>query len=92
MNVTTEEQRDTLKQLAEENDDWLYSDEAETATLDQLQAKIDGMMAIIEPAEKRYTEWSKRPEMVKSARHYIITYYNATKNASETKPWLADSE
>lgn len=81
-----------MKQLAEENDDWLYSEEADTATIDQIQAKVDEMLAIIEPAEKRYTEWQKRPEMMKSAREYIKTYWNATMNATETKPWLAGED
>jgi hypothetical protein len=67
-----------LKKFAEENDDWLYSEEAESASIDDIQRKIDVMLAIIEPAEKRYTEWLKRPEMLKSAREYINTYYTAT--------------
>ena len=36
INVTTEAQRETLLQLAEENDDWLYSVEAENASIQMI--------------------------------------------------------
>jgi hypothetical protein len=41
--VTTEEQRDLLKGLAEEYDDWLYTNEADDADLPIINKKIDSI-------------------------------------------------
>jgi hypoxia up-regulated 1 len=88
INVTTEEQRSELLELSETYDDWLYTDEADEANITTIKEKYNSMMDIIEPAEKRYTEWLQRPAMLKSAYEYVNKYTESIENATAEKPWL----
>jgi len=75
-----------------EYDDWLYTDEADDADIPTIDKKIDSIIDIIGPAEKRIQEMLIRPDMVESAFQYLEFFYNQTTNETLIKPWITEND
>lgn len=75
--------------MAEANDDWLYSEEADNAEFSDVQAKINLMRDIIQPAEYRYNQWLVRDEMIVSANSYLDGLIEGVVNATKKKKWIS---
>ena len=84
-----------MRNLADEFDDWLYSDEADEANLTVVRSKIRKMTEIIDPAEIRHHEWKIRPKVLDDAFNYMQSLVNFTNNDTyfrTVKPWFTDEE
>jgi hypothetical protein len=83
--ISTEEQREELSKLSMEAEDWLF-DEGDTAPLETIKAKLEGLSS---PAEKiwfRLSEMTKRPEAVKDLREKL------TEIETKFNKWVSDKE
>ena len=88
--VTTEEQREALKEELMEKEDWLYMDGAHASaaeykkTHDDLKTKGDAI-------EFRAKEQIRRPEMITKARAFVAKATPEIESWPEKKPWLNET-
>ena len=83
--ISTAEQREEISKLSMEAEDWLF-DEGDTAPLETIKAKLEGVSS---PAEKiwfRLSEMTKRPEAVKALRDQL------TEIETKFNKWVSDKE
>ena len=89
--VSTEEQREELRNLAENGEEWLY-DDGDDADLDTLKAKF---AEISEPAEKVWTrvkEFVARPEAITEMQKKLVKVEEILEKWAETMPQVTDEE
>jgi molecular chaperone DnaK (HSP70) len=70
--VTTEESRDSLREQLSEHSDWLYEDEAEDASLDTVQARVDLVNEMMEPVLTRARDFAQGAEEAEKARDGLV--------------------
>jgi len=69
------DEKETLKRLLEEAENWLYSEAGEDATKSAYVEKLDQLKAVGGPAAFRYKESQDRPAAVKRLRETLSKYY-----------------
>lgn len=89
MQVTTEEMRDSFKEMLTDAEDWLYMDpEADKAEAEIFKAKLDVLQAVGDPMHIRMYEMQRRPDRMKKALELTDVVAMATNSWLETRPWL----
>lgn len=63
--VSTKEQRDSISMTLQATREWMESGELAAATTEVLKQKYNALKEVVEPIQKRRTESTKRPEVVK---------------------------
>ena len=89
--VSTEEQRESLRELANEAEDWLYDDGA-SADLSTMEEKYTELST---PAEKiwfRLKESTERPEAIKAVKAKMDKVEELLKKWEESKPQVTEEE
>jgi hypoxia up-regulated 1 len=89
--VSTEEQREELRKLASDGEEWMY-DDADDADLDTLKAKYEELS---EPAEKvwiRVKEMTSRPEAITELRKKLVKIEDILEKWATTVPQVTDEE
>lgn len=87
--VTTEEMRDSFKEMLTDAEDWLYMDpEADKAEAEIFKAKLDVLRAVGDPMHIRMYEMQRRPDRMKKALELTDVVAMATNSWLETRPWL----
>lgn len=86
--VTTEFQRQEFRDALNEMEDWLYEDEASSATSDMLYSKMLELQKMGDPIKGRVSELERRPARVLAALELTEIVSKATNSWPETKPWL----
>ncbi|BGO94211.1 hypothetical protein NBRC10512_006845 [Rhodotorula toruloides] len=71
---SSEEDKEKLRQLASQAEDWLYSEEGEDATKSAYVERLDGLKAIADPVALRYREQDDRPRAAAQLRELLNEY------------------
>uniref|UniRef100_A0A6T6CI20 Uncharacterized protein n=1 Tax=Compsopogon caeruleus TaxID=31354 RepID=A0A6T6CI20_9RHOD len=74
--VTTETERDSMKEKLNDAEDWLYTDESKS--LDLLESKDKSIRQVCDPFLERIAEHERRPEVVSQFRERIELMKNST--------------
>ena len=88
MQVTTDFQRQEFKDALDAMEDWLYEDEASTATVETLYDKMLELQKMGDPIKGRVSELERRPERLQAAKQLTDMVAMAVNSWPETKPWL----
>merc|ERR1712232_1159341 len=89
--ISTEEQREELRKLAEDGEEWLY-DDGYNADLSTMEAKY---VELSEPAEKvwfRLKELTLRPEAIESLKKKLTKVEGLLEKFAESMPQITDEE
>ena len=89
--VTTEEERESLKEELMEKEDWLYMDGAH-ATAKEYKKTHEGLKAKGDAIEFRAKEQVERPKMVAKAQAFIEKSKSEVESWPEKKPWLNETD
>ena len=89
--VTTEEEREALKEELMEKEDWLYMDGAH-ATAKEYKKTHEGIKAKGDAIEFRAKEQIERPKMLAKARAFIEKSKSEVESWPEKKPWLNETD
>ncbi len=90
--VSTEDQREEVKTLCREIEDWLYGSEAKSAGVSDLKAKLQGVKKVAKPLFDRYAESKARPLAVNKAHKKIADMQAKMANWTQTLPWITEEE
>ncbi|BGP10390.1 Heat shock protein hsp88 [Rhodotorula toruloides] len=71
---SSEEDKEKLRQLASQAEDWLYSEDGEDATKSAYVERLDGLKAIADPVALRYREQDDRPRAAAQLRELLNEY------------------
>ncbi|BGP02542.1 Heat shock protein-like protein SSE1 [Rhodotorula toruloides] len=71
---SSEEDKEKLRQLASQAEDWLYSEEGEDATKSAYVERLDGLKVIADPIALRYREQDDRPRAAAQLRELLNEY------------------
>jgi hypoxia up-regulated 1 len=69
-------------------EDWLYTDEAETAGVDILRTKLQTLTAVGDPVKMRVYELQRRPERIAGARALVGMVEKVANSWPDARPWL----
>ena len=87
--VTTEDMRDSFKEMLMDAEDWLYMDPtADKAEAEIFQAKLAVLKAVGDPIQGRVFEMQRRPERMQKALELTEVVAMATNSWPEMRPWL----
>lgn len=86
-----QERQDASKSLLEA-EDWIYSEEAETATARVFKAKLKTIRTAIDAIEDRIFEASIRDQVVDSSHAFIEDALKTIGKWSKAKPWITQEE
>lgn len=89
--MTTEFQRQEFREALNAMEDWLYEDEASTATADTMYAKMLELQQMGDPIKGRVDELERRPTRVQAAVELTDLVAMATNSWPENKPWLNET-
>ena len=84
---------DDIESLAGEMtevEDWLYEDEAESASVETFKEKLSSLKKKVEGLYLRLEETEKRPKAVEQARSLISESREMLANMSATRPWVKE--
>ncbi|CAM6106158.1 unnamed protein product [Calypogeia fissa] len=85
--VSTEKQRDALREELSEGEDWLYMD-GENASAEEFQKKLAALQKSGEEIFSRLTELEARPVAVQAARTYLASVDETLVGWEKSKPWI----
>ncbi|KDE07772.1 hypothetical protein MVLG_02042 [Microbotryum lychnidis-dioicae p1A1 Lamole] len=80
---SSEVEKDGLRKLASEAEDWLYTDEGEDATKSAYVARLEGLKALGEPIALRYREHEERPRAAAALREIITGFLEKAQSGDE---------
>lgn len=89
--ATTSEQRDALRLLLEEVEDWLY-EEGEDAAVTTYTARKGEVTALADPIRLRMAETTARPEAVAAARDLASQHRGLLDTWRSERPWLTEAQ
>ena len=88
MAASTEAQRDEIKTLLMDGEDWMYA-EGENANATTLQAKMDDIKVKYLPIQVRAMEAEERPDAIERFKRAVTKHREAIAQYEETRPWLS---
>jgi len=88
--VTTEEEREALKEELTDKEDWLYMDGADSTT-EVFKQTHDDLKSKGDAIEFRAKEMTRRPAMIAKARAFIEKAKPEVESWPEKKPWLNET-
>ncbi|SCZ95105.1 BZ3500_MvSof-1268-A1-R1_Chr11-3g03606 [Microbotryum saponariae] len=80
---SSEADKDGLRKLASEAEDWLYTDEGEDATKSAYVARLEGLKALGDPIALRYREHEERPRATAALREIITGFLEKAQSGDE---------
>ena len=86
-----QERQDASKSLLDA-EDWIYGDEAETATAKVFKEKLKSIRTAVDAIEQRIFEASIREQVVDSSKTFIEETLKTIKSWSKSKPWITKDE
>jgi DNA repair ATPase RecN len=88
LQVTTDMQRQEFREALNKKEEWLYEDEANSASSELLYFHIMELQKMGDPIRGRVRELERRPARVQAATELTDLISKATNSWPETKPWL----
>ncbi|GJN93471.1 hypothetical protein Rhopal_006528-T1 [Rhodotorula paludigena] len=71
---STDDEKDKLRSLASQAEDWLYSEEGEDATKSAYVERLNGLKALGDPVHLRFRETDERPKAAAQLRELLNGY------------------
>lgn len=90
--VSTEDQREECRKLAEDTEDWLYYDDGATADLATMEEKFLELSGPFEKILLRIKENKERPEMVEKIEKQLADIEKLMTKWETTMPHVTDEE
>ena len=85
--VSTEEERETLRDLCNEKEDWLYM-EGDKETAKVYKEELAALKKLWDPIHERMTELQLRVPMVKKTKKFIADMNELLLTWNTTRPWM----
>lgn len=85
-----EEEKENLKEMLELHTEWLYTDEASTASHTHFNKKFEDMNKIVSKIRNRLDERIKRPDLVKKAKDTLSSLKTKIGDLLNVKPWITE--
>jgi hypoxia up-regulated 1 len=86
--ASTEAEREAITQQSQEDDEWLYSDEAAKANFSVFDDRLAALQRKVSPVVRRIEEYQNRPLAVNRTVTEIYQYWKKLDKLNKTMPWL----
>lgn len=89
---SSEEERQKASKNLLDAEDWIYGDEAETATAKVFKDKLKSIRSLVDAIEDRIFEASIRDQVIESSKSFVEETMKTVKTWSKSKPWITKEE
>lgn len=89
---STEEERNEAVETLIDAEDWMYSDESESANIGTFKAKLLSVRKIGDTILNRIQEASLRPASIKAILEFVKDSKQTASEWSKKKPWITEEE
>lgn len=87
-----EEEKQVYLNTSREVDDYIYSDEIETATYQNLTDKVNELNALVTPFKKRKEEHQHRDSLFSVSQERFANYTKVVEDIQKRKTWVIDEK
>lgn len=88
----TEEEKELMKQKAEETDEWLFSSEVKDADFKILNSKYKEFYKTVKHVEKRKDEAYRRPQQLSDAHKKLDKIESTISSIQKSRKWVSDEQ
>ncbi|KAI8108260.1 hypothetical protein M9434_006289 [Picochlorum sp. BPE23] len=89
---STEEERQKASKDLMDAEDWIYGDEAETATASTFKSKLASIRSTIDSIEHRIDEAARRDKVIQTVTSFVDDSAKTIKSWAKSKPWITKEE